>query len=275
MEEQCFRPQSSPIFTIPSLCPSCHVEGASKGVSGGAEAFIKTALHSVTWLLHVDSHILSCTCSQTMTFFSLIVAKTFQTENNRGNPLMHLICTNGAPYCQKKWEKDKKRGTLYLTTEHKLSWFRLLIGEGTFQCLNPILSFLREVDSCTWEKVMNWMTNKNKNSILFQPRSGSICSSSLVFMLIIVLNTIINDKKHHYNISLEKHCNTTYCTLMIPITTTMLIIFTEYYSSYFERKVCLRWFEVPPSPSSLISGCGDPDSCKGKASKRGLCRTNF
>ena len=111
------------------------------------------------------------------------------------------------------------------------------------------------------------MTNKNKNSILFQPRSGSICSSSLVFMLIIVLNTIINDKKHHYNISLEKHCNTTYCTLMIPITTTMLIIFTEYYSSYFERKVCLRWFEVPPSPSSLISGCGDPDSCKGKASK--------
>ena len=48
VEEQCFRPQSSPIFTIPSLCPSCHVEGASKGVSGGAEAFIKTALHSVT-----------------------------------------------------------------------------------------------------------------------------------------------------------------------------------------------------------------------------------
>ena len=28
VEEQCFRPQSSPIFTIPPLCPSCHVEGA-------------------------------------------------------------------------------------------------------------------------------------------------------------------------------------------------------------------------------------------------------
>ena len=120
---------------------------------------------------------------------------------------MHLICTNGAPYCQKKTKKKiKMGGTLYLTAEHKLSWFRLLIGEGTFQCLNPIQSFLREVDSCTWEKVMNWMTNKNKNSILFQPRSGSNCSSSLDFMLIIVLNTIINDKKHHYNISLEKHC---------------------------------------------------------------------
>ena len=91
---------------------------------------------------------------------------------------------------------------------------------------------------------------------------------SFDFMLLIVLNTIINDKKHHYNISLEKHCNTTYCTLMIPITTTMLIIFTEYYSSYFERKVCLRWFEVPPLPSSLISGCGDPDSCKREGVKK-------
>ena len=30
---------------------------------------------------------------------------------------------------------------------------------------------------------------------------------SFDFMLLIVLNTIINDKKHHYNISLEKHCN--------------------------------------------------------------------
>ena len=208
MEEQCFSPQSSPIFTIPSLCPSCHVEGASKGVSSGAEAFIKNALHSVSWLLHVDSHILSCTCSQTKTFFSLIVAKTFQ---HRKTTEVIFWCISFAPMVhhtvRKNWEKDNKRGTLYLTAEHKLSWFRLLIGEGTFQCLNPIQSFLREVDSCTWEKVMNWMTNKNKNSILFQPRSGSICSSSLVFMLIIVLNTIINDKKHHYNISLEKHCN--------------------------------------------------------------------
>ena len=49
VEEQCFRPQSSPIFTIPPLCPSCHVDcGGCKGVSGGAEAFIKNALLSVT-----------------------------------------------------------------------------------------------------------------------------------------------------------------------------------------------------------------------------------
>ena len=193
---------------------------------------------------------------------------------------MHLSCTNGAPYCQKKLREDKKRGTLYLTAEHKLSWFRLLIGEGTFQCLNPIQSFLREVDSCTWEKVMNWMTNKNKNSILFQPRSGSNCSSSLVFMLIIVLDTIINDKKHHYNISLEKHCNTTYCTLMIPITTTMLIIFMN--DSFMNiipatlrgRFVCVgskSRRSHPPSSQAVAT----PIAAKGKASKRRLCETKF
>ena len=124
------------------------------------------------------------------------------------------------------------------------------------------------------------MTNKNKNSILFQPRSGSNCSSSLVFMLIIVLDTIINDKKHHYNISLEKHCNTTYCTLMIPITTTMLIIFMN--DSFMNiipatlrgRFVCVgskSRRSHPPSSQAVAT----PIAAKGKASKRRLCETKF
>ena len=131
--------------------------------------------------------------------------------NNRGNLLMHLSCTNGAPYCQKKLREDKKRGTLYLTAEHKLCWFRLLIGEGTFQCLNPIQSFLREVDSCTWEKIMNWLTKRrefvrDKTSILFHPRSGLNCSSSFVLCswLYSISWSMI---KNHYTIAFEKNCN--------------------------------------------------------------------
>ena len=48
VEEQCFRPQSSPIFTIPPCTVSQLPCGGCKGVSGGAEAFIKNALLSVT-----------------------------------------------------------------------------------------------------------------------------------------------------------------------------------------------------------------------------------
>ena len=43
VEEQCFSPESSPIFTIPPCTVSQLPCGGCKGVSGGAEAFIKTA----------------------------------------------------------------------------------------------------------------------------------------------------------------------------------------------------------------------------------------
>ena len=85
-----------------------------------------------------------------LSFLSLY-QKHFDTDEQffylgrRGNLVMHLSCT----ILIEGLREDTKRGTLYLTAEHKLSWFRLLIGEGTFQCLNPIQSFLREVDSCT------------------------------------------------------------------------------------------------------------------------------